>query len=59
MAGISRGDITVVDYENWPLKGKNISKEEALKVLADAEEEGLVHCTYNVQEGQRFGRDEA
>jgi len=41
-------------YENWPLKRKNISKEEALKVLADAEEEGLVHCTYNVQKDSVF-----
>jgi Pyruvate/2-oxoacid:ferredoxin oxidoreductase delta subunit len=35
-------------------KGKIISKEEALKVIADAEEEGLVHCTYNVEDGQIF-----
>jgi len=35
-------------------KGKIISKEEALKVIADAEEEGLVHCTYNVEHGHIF-----
>ena len=34
--------------------GKVISKEEALKLLDKAEEEGLVHCTYNVQMGQTF-----
>jgi Pyruvate/2-oxoacid:ferredoxin oxidoreductase delta subunit len=28
--------------------GKNVSKEEALKVLDDAEAQGLVHCTLNV-----------
>lgn len=41
-------------FDNFFLKGKSVSKEEAFKVLADAEEEGLVHCTYNVQEGQVF-----
>jgi NAD-dependent dihydropyrimidine dehydrogenase PreA subunit len=42
-------------YDSLPLqRGKIISKDEALKVLADAEEEGLVHCTYNVQDGQTF-----
>jgi len=35
-------------------KGQIITKEEALKVMADAEEEGLVHNTYNVEEGQVF-----
>jgi Pyruvate/2-oxoacid:ferredoxin oxidoreductase delta subunit len=35
-------------------KGNIISKEEALKVMKDAEEEGLVHNTYNVEEGQAF-----
>ena len=40
-------------YEKY-VKGKVISKEEALKVMADAEEEGLVHCTYNIQDGQVF-----
>ena len=41
-------------FDNFFLKGKSVSPEEALKVLAGAEEEGLVHCTYNVQEGQSF-----
>jgi len=31
-----------------------ISKEEALEVLDATEREGLIHCTYNVQEGQMF-----
>ncbi|MBN1613874.1 MAG: 4Fe-4S binding protein [Deltaproteobacteria bacterium] len=30
--------------------GRLISKEEALKILAEAEEEGLVHCTANTSE---------
>ncbi|MEO0248214.1 MAG: 4Fe-4S binding protein [candidate division WOR-3 bacterium] len=30
--------------------GKNISREETLKVVADAEAEGLVHCTFNVRD---------
>lgn len=34
--------------------GRIVSKEEALRVLDLAEEEGLVHCTYNVQSGQMF-----
>jgi len=40
-------------FDKYPT-GKMISKEEALKVMADAEEEGLVHCTYNVEEGHVF-----
>ena len=40
-------------YEKFA-RGRVISKEEALKVMADAEAEGLVHCTYNIQEGQAF-----
>jgi electron transport complex protein RnfB len=40
-------------YEKYA-RGRVISKEEALKVMAAAEEEGLVHCTYNVQDGQAF-----
>ena len=35
-------------------KGQIISKKAALKVMEDAEEEGLVHNTYNVEEGQVF-----
>jgi Na+-translocating ferredoxin:NAD+ oxidoreductase subunit B len=31
--------------------GRIISKEEALRLLEKAEQEGLVHCTYNVAEG--------
>lgn len=35
-------------------RGRSISREEALQILAKADEEGLVHCTYNVQQGQMF-----
>jgi Pyruvate/2-oxoacid:ferredoxin oxidoreductase delta subunit len=35
-------------------KGKVISREEALKVMEDAEADGLVHNTYNIVEGQAF-----
>jgi len=42
-------------YDSLPLqRGKIISKDKALEVIADAEKEGLVHCTYNVLEGQTF-----
>jgi Pyruvate/2-oxoacid:ferredoxin oxidoreductase delta subunit len=42
-------------YDSLPLqRGKIISKDKALEVLTDAEKEGLVHCTYNVQDGQTF-----
>lgn len=40
-------------FERYAM-GKVITKEEALKVMADAEEEGLVHNTYNVEQGQVF-----
>ncbi|RJP71662.1 MAG: 4Fe-4S ferredoxin [Candidatus Abyssobacteria bacterium SURF_17] len=35
-------------------RGRTISKAEAIKVMEQAEEEGLVHATYNVEEGQVF-----
>ena len=35
-------------------RGRIISKEEALKVIKDAEEDGLVHFSYNVKDGQAF-----
>lgn len=39
-------------YDYFSIGGEVILKEEALKVLKDAEEEGLVHMTYyNVQKG--------
>lgn len=41
-------------YDEFPLPGRVISKEEALAVLAAAEEEGLVHCTYNFERDQFF-----
>jgi Pyruvate/2-oxoacid:ferredoxin oxidoreductase delta subunit len=40
-------------FEKDPI-GRVISKEEAFAVLDQAEEAGLVHCTYNVQNGQFF-----
>jgi Pyruvate/2-oxoacid:ferredoxin oxidoreductase delta subunit len=40
-------------FENYPL-GRRISKEEALKILAIAEEEGLVHNTFNVEQEPVF-----
>lgn len=33
---------------------KPISKDEALRILKEAEEAGLVHCTYNVQSGHNY-----
>jgi len=41
-------------YERYPQLGRAISKVEAFKVIERAEEEGLVHLTYNVEEGQHF-----
>ncbi|UCD84521.1 MAG: 4Fe-4S binding protein [Deltaproteobacteria bacterium] len=38
-------------FDKYPI-GKIISKEEALKVLANSEEEGLIHSTYNVEDSQ-------
>lgn len=35
-------------------RGKLISREEALKLVDLCEQEGLVHCTYNVQSDQMF-----
>ncbi|MCK4568227.1 MAG: 4Fe-4S ferredoxin, partial [Candidatus Thorarchaeota archaeon] len=33
---------------------KPITKEESLKLLKESEDAGLVHCTYNVQEGHNY-----
>jgi ferredoxin len=33
---------------------KAVTKEEALKILQDSEEAGLVHCTMNIQTGQNY-----
>jgi ferredoxin len=33
---------------------KVVTKEEALKILKDSEEAGLVHCTMNIQTGQNY-----
>lgn len=40
-------------FEKYP-RGRIISKEEAFEVLNKAEEEGLVHQTYNVQSNHFF-----
>ncbi len=40
-------------FDRYPM-GKVISREEALRVVALAEEEGLVHTTYNIKSGQIF-----
>lgn len=40
------------DYFNHA--GRIISQQEALGVLDDAAQEGLVHCTYNVQQGHHW-----
>ncbi|UCD58479.1 MAG: 4Fe-4S binding protein [Candidatus Hydrogenedentota bacterium] len=40
-------------FDKYP-RGEVISKEKALKVLVDAEQEGLVHLTYNIEHGQAF-----
>jgi Pyruvate/2-oxoacid:ferredoxin oxidoreductase delta subunit len=36
-------------YEGSPEWGREITRQEALDLLDRVEEEGLVHCTYNVQ----------
>lgn len=41
-------------FERFPPGGRVISREEAFKVLEAAEDEGLVHCTYNVQREPMF-----
>lgn len=41
-------------YERYPPGGRVIRREEALRVLEAAEEEGLVHCTYNVRDEPMF-----
>jgi ferredoxin len=33
---------------------ETITKEESLKILREAEEAGLVHCTMNIQEGHTY-----
>ena len=40
------------DYHSYG--GRIISKEEALAILDAAEQEGLIHCTYNIQHGHRW-----
>lgn len=41
-------------YHDSHLGGRIITKEEALAVLDAAEDEGLVHCTYNFEHNQMF-----
>jgi Pyruvate/2-oxoacid:ferredoxin oxidoreductase delta subunit len=36
-------------YEGMPAWGREITRQQALELLDRLEEEGLVHCTYNVQ----------
>ena len=40
-------------FDDDPLT-KTITKEESLRLLKEAEDAGLVHCTYNVQSGHTF-----
>jgi len=41
-------------FDNNPLGGRAISKEEAYEVLRKSEEAGLVHLTWNVESGHFF-----
>lgn len=41
-------------YEEKYLRGRIISKKEAIEILDRSEKEGLVHCTYNIEKGQFF-----
>ncbi len=41
-------------YDDSHMGGRIINREEALAVLDAAEEEGLVHCTYNFEHNQMF-----
>lgn len=41
-------------YERYPPGGRVIDRAEALRVLSAAEDEGLVHCTYNVRDEPMF-----
>jgi Pyruvate/2-oxoacid:ferredoxin oxidoreductase delta subunit len=41
-------------YEGSPRDGRTITHDEALAILDESEDEGLVHCTYNFDHGQMF-----
>jgi len=41
-------------YDESPVSGRTITRDEALEVLEAAEKEGLVHCTYNFEHDQMF-----
>jgi NAD-dependent dihydropyrimidine dehydrogenase PreA subunit len=42
------------DPDGFPPWGRPISREEAYEVLDRAEQDGLVHCTYNLQKQHMF-----
>ncbi len=42
-------------YENFSLGGRTITKDEALEILSDAEEKGLVHNVFFNTESGQFG----
>ncbi len=41
-------------YQDSPRGGRTITREEALAILDESEDEGLVHCTYNFEHSQMF-----
>ncbi len=41
-------------YDEFPTWGRTITREQALAILTRAEQEGLVHCTYNLQRQNMF-----
>jgi electron transport complex protein RnfB len=41
-------------FDRSPLPGRLITKEEAIQILRQAEKEGLVHSSWNVQKGHSF-----
>jgi len=41
-------------YDEFPSWGRTITREEALELLSRCEQEGLVHCTYNLQKQNMF-----
>ena len=41
-------------YPEKYLRGRVISRGDALKLLESSEQEGLVHCTYNIEDGHIF-----
>jgi len=41
-------------YQDSPRGGRMITRDEAFAILDEAEEDGLVHCTYNFERDQIF-----